>query len=157
MEKVPMTAAGLADLEEEFRRLKNDERPAVSKAIGVAREHGDLKENAEYHAAKERQGMLDARMKDLEGIISCAQVIDPKTLSGNRVQFGATVLLADEETDEESTFQIVGSEESDAKNGKLSVTSPLACALIGKTLGDSAEVHTPGGAKSYEIISVEFK
>ncbi len=156
MEKVPMTAAGLADLEVEFRRLKNDERPAISKAIGVAREHGDIKENAEYHAAKERQGMIEARLKELEGLISCAQVIDPSTLSGDRVQFGATVKLADEETDEESTFQIVGSEEADAKNGKLSVTSPLARALIGKTLGDSAEVHTPGGAKSYEIIGVEF-
>ena len=157
MEKVPMTAAGLADLEEEFRHLKNDERPAISKAIGVAREHGDLKENAEYHAAKERQGMIEARLKDLAGIISCAEVIDPKSLSGDRVQFGATVLLADEETDEESTYQIVGSEESDAKSGKLSVTSPLARALIGKTLGDSAEVQTPGGKKSYEIIGVEFK
>ena len=157
MEKVPMTAAGLADLEDEFRRLKNDERPAISKAIGVAREHGDLKENAEYHAAKERQGMIEARLKDLEGIISCAEVIDPSTLSGERVQFGATVALADEETDEESTFQIVGSEESDARSGKLSVTSPLARALIGKTLGDSAEVNTPGGKKSYEIIGVEFK
>ena len=157
MEKVPMTAAGLADLEDEFRRLKNDERPAISKAIGVAREHGDLKENAEYHAAKERQGMIETRLKDLEGIISCAEVIDPSTLSGERVQFGATVALADEETDEESTFQIVGSEESDARSGKLSVTSPLARALIGKTLGDSAEVNTPGGKKSYEIIGVEFK
>ena len=157
MEKVPMTAAGLADLEDEFRRLKNDERPAISKAIGVAREHGDLKENAEYHAAKERQGMIEARLKDLEGIISCAEVIDPSTLSGERVQFGATVALADEKTDEESTFQIVGSEESDARSGKLSVTSPLARALIDKTLGDSAEVNTPGGKKSYEIIGVEFK
>ena len=99
MEKVPMTAAGLADLEDEFRRLKNDERPAISKAIGVAREHGDLKENAEYHAAKERQGMIETRLKDLEGIISCAEVIDPSTLSGERVQFGATVALADEETE----------------------------------------------------------
>jgi len=152
-----MTAAGLADLEEEFRRLKNDERPAISKAIGIAREHGDLKENAEYHAAKERQGMIEARLKDLAGIINCAEVIDPKSLSGDRVQFGATVLLADEETDEESTYQIVGSEESDAKGGRLSITSPLARALIGKTLGDSAEVNTPGGKKSYEIIRVEFK
>ena len=157
MEKVPMTAAGLKTLEEEFRQLKNIERPAVSKAIGVAREHGDLKENAEYHAAKERQGMIEARLKNLQGIISCAEVIDPKKLSGERVQFGATLVLADEETDEEKNFQIVGSEESDAKSGKLSVTSPLARALIGKTLGDSAEVNTPGGKKTYEIISVEFK
>jgi transcription elongation factor GreA len=144
-------------LEEEFRHLKNVERPAISKAIGVAREHGDLKENAEYHAAKERQGMTEARLKNLQGIISCAEVIDPKTLSGDRVKFGATLVLADEETDEESTFQIVGSEESDAKSGKLSVTSPLAQALIGKTVGDSAEVNAPSGKKSYEIIRVEFK
>ena len=157
MEKVPMTAAGLVALEEEFRHLKNVERPAISKAIGVAREHGDLKENAEYHAAKERQGMTEARLKNLQGIISCAEVIDPKTLSGDRVKFGATLVLADEETDEESTFQIVGSEESDAKSGKLSVTSPLAQALIGKTLGDSAEVNAPSGKKSYEIIGMEFK
>lgn len=157
MEKVPMTAAGLVALEEEFRHLKNVERPAISKAIGVAREHGDLKENAEYHAAKERQGMTEARLKNLQGIISCAEVIDPKTLSGDRVKFGATLVLADEETDEESTFQIVGSEESDAKSGKLSVTSPLAQALIGKTLGDSAEVNAPSGKKSYEIIEVAFK
>jgi transcription elongation factor GreA len=157
MEKVPMTAAGLVVLEEEFRHLKNIERPAISKAIGVAREHGDLKENAEYHAAKERQGMIEARLKNLQGIISCAEVIDPKTLSGDRVQFGATLIIADEITDEESTFQIVGSEESDAKSGKLSVTSPLARALIGKTLGDSAEVNTPSGKKSYEIIEVNFK
>ena len=157
MEKVPMTAAGLAALEEEFRHLKNIERPAISKAIGVAREHGDLKENAEYHAAKERQGMIEARLKNLQGIISCAEVIDPKTFSGIRVQFGATIYLADEETDEESSFQIVGSEESDAKLGKLSVTSPLARALIGKTLGDAAEVKTPSGKKSYEIIKIEFK
>ena len=157
MEKVPMTASGLAALEEEFRHLKNVERPAISKAIGVAREHGDLKENAEYHAAKERQSFIEGRLKELEGVISCSQVIDPSTLSGDRVQFGATVLLADEETDEESTFQIVGSEESDAKSGRLSVTSPLARALIGKTLGDSVEVHTPGGGKAYEIVKVEFK
>jgi transcription elongation factor GreA len=157
MEKVPMTASGLAALEEEFRHLKNKERPAISKAIGIAREHGDLKENAEYHAAKERQGMIEARLKNLEGIISCAEVINPKNLSGERVQFGATVYLVDEDNNEESFFQIVGSEESDAKSGKLSVTSPLARALIGKTLGDSAEVNTPSGKKSYEITKVEFK
>jgi transcription elongation factor GreA len=157
IEKVPMTASGLTALEEEFRHLKNIERPAISKAIGVAREHGDLKENAEYHAAKERQGMIEARLKNLEGMISCAEVIDPKTLSGDRVQFGATVYLADEDNDEEIVFQIVGSEESDAKSGKLSVTSPLARSLIGKIVGDTAEVNTPGGKKSYEIIRVEFK
>ncbi|NQV85019.1 MAG: transcription elongation factor GreA [Rhodospirillales bacterium] len=157
MEKVPMTASGLLALEEEFRRLKNVERPAVSKAIGIAREHGDLKENAEYHAAKERQSFIEGRLKELEGVISCSQVIDPASLSGDRVQFGATIRLADEETDEEITYQIVGSEESDAKSGRLSVTSPLARALMGKTIGDSVEVHTPGGRKSYEVITVEFK
>jgi len=157
MDKVPMTAEGLAALEKEFRYLKNEERPAISKAIGVAREHGDLKENAEYHAAKERQSFIEGRMKELEGIISCAQVIDPASLSGDRVQFGATVMLADEDTDEEVTYQIVGSEEADAKSGRLSVTSPLARALIGKTLGDSVEVNTPGGGKSYEIVGLEFK
>jgi len=152
-----MTASGLLALEEEFRRLKNVERPAVSKAIGIAREHGDLKENAEYHAAKERQSFIEGRLKELEGVISCSQVIDPASLSGDRVQFGATIRLADEETDEEITYQIVGSEESDAKSGRLSVTSPLARALMGKTIGDSVEVHTPGGRKSYEVITVEFK
>ena len=156
MEKVPMTAAGLAALEEELKRLKV-ERPVVSKAIGVAREHGDLSENAEYHAAKERQGLIEARLKDLEGIISHAEVIDPSKFSGDVVKFGATVMVADEETDEESTYQIVGSHEANAKNGTISVTAPLARALIGKMLGDSVEVRTPGGAKSYEIIGVVFK
>ncbi len=156
MEKVPTTAAGLAALEEERKRLK-EERPLISKAIGIAREHGDLSENAEYHAAKERQGMVEAQLKDIEGIISHAEVIDPSTLGGDVVKFGATVMVADEETDEESTYQIVGSHEADAKNGTISVTAPLARALIGKTLGDSVEVRTPGGARSYEIIGVQFK
>ncbi len=156
MDKVPMTAKGLAALEEELKRLK-EERPLISKAIGVAREHGDLSENAEYHAAKERQGMVEVRLKEVEGIISHAQVIDPAAMSGDEVKFGATVVVADEETDEESTYQILGSHEADAKNGSLSVTSPLAKALIGKTTGDSVEVTTPKGVKSYEIIKVEFK
>ena len=156
MDKVPMTAKGLAALEDELKRLKQ-ERPLISKAIGIAREHGDLSENAEYHAAKERQGMIEARLKDIEGIISHAQVIDPSTLTGDTVKFGATVMVADQETDEESTYRIVGSHEADAKNGSLSITSPLAKALIGKTLGDSVEVTTPKGARSYEIIDVQFK
>ena len=156
MEKVPMTAQGLADLEEELKRLK-DERPVISKAIGVARDHGDLSENAEYHAAKERQGLIEARLKDIEGIISHAQVIDPSKLSGDVVKFGATVSLADEDTDEESTYKIVGSYEADAKNGSISITAPLARALIGKTVGDSVEVTTPKGEKSYEIVAVAFK
>ncbi len=155
MDKVPMTAKGLAALEEELKRLK-EERPLISKAIGIAREHGDLSENAEYHAAKERQGMVEVRLKEVEGIISHAQVIDPSTLSGDMVKFGATVMVADEETDEESTYQIVGSHEADAKNGSLSITSPLARALIGKEEGDSVEVATPGGARSYEVLSVRY-
>ena len=156
MEKVPMTAEGLAALEEELKRLK-EERPLISKAIGVAREHGDLSENAEYHAAKERQGLVEARLKDIEGIVSHAQVIDPAALSGDTVKFGATVMVIDEDTDEESTYRIVGSHESDAKSGSLSVTSPLARALIGKTIGDSVEVNTPKGNKFYEIADVQFK
>ena len=156
MEKVPMTAAGLAALEEDLKRLK-EERPVISKAIGVAREHGDLSENAEYHAAKERQGIIEAQLKEIEGLISHAEVIDPSKLGGDVVKFGATVMVADEETDEESTYQIIGSHEADAKNGSISVTAPLARALIGKTLGEVVEVRTPGGSKSYEIIKVEFK
>jgi len=157
MDKVPMTAGGLKALEEELRHLKDNERPAISKAIGVAREHGDLKENAEYHAAKERQSFIEGRLKELEGIISHAEVIDPASLSGDRVQFGATVMLIDEETNEEVTYQIVGSEESDISKGLLPVTSPLAKALIGKNLGASVEVHTPKGTKFYEVVKVEFK
>ncbi len=156
MDTVPMTASGLAKLEEELKRLK-EERPVISKAIGVAREHGDISENAEYHAAKERQGMIEARLKELEGVISYAEVIDPSKLSGDVVKFGATVRVADEDTDEESTYQIVGSYEADAANGTLSVTAPLSRALIGKTIGDSVEVTTPGGAKFYEIVDVTFK
>ena len=156
MDKVPMTAAGLAALEEELMRLR-EERPLISKAIGVAREHGDISENAEYHAAKERQGMVEARLKELEGVVSYAEVIDPSKLSGNVVKFGATVRVADEDTDKESTYQIVGSYEADAAKGTLSVTAPLARALIGKTVGDSVEVVAPGGAKFYEIVEVTFK
>ena len=156
MEKIPMTAQGLADLEDELKRLK-EERPLISKAIGVAREHGDISENAEYHAAKERQGMVEVRLKEVEGIISHAQVIDPSTLTGDMVKFGATVLLVDEDTDEEVTYKIIGSHEADAKSGSLSVTSPLARALIGKTIGDSVEVTTPKGRKFYEIAGVKFE
>lgn len=156
MDTVPMTASGLANLEEELKRLK-EERPVISKAIGVAREHGDISENAEYHAAKERQGMIEARLKELEGVVSHAEVIDPSKLSGDAVKFGATVRVADEDTDEESTYQIVGSYEADAANGTLSITAPLSRALIGKTAGDSVEVAAPGGAKFYEILEVTFK
>jgi transcription elongation factor GreA len=157
MERVPMTAAGLAALEEELRQLRDVDRPAVSKAIGVAREHGDLKENAEYHAAKERQGMIEARLKNIEGMVSHAEVIDPASLSGDMVQFGATVLLIDEDTDEEVTYQIVGSEESDVSKGLLPINSPLSKALVSKSVGDSVEVNTPKGIKFYEVVKVEFK
>jgi len=152
-----MTAEGLAVLEKERRHLKDVERPAVSKAIGIAREHGDLKENAEYHAAKDKQGFIEGRLKELESVISHSEVIDPATLSGTVIMFAATVMLVDEETDEEVTYKIVGSHEADISAGKLPVTSPLAKALIGKTLGDSVEVHTPKGVKYYEVVSVEFK
>ena len=152
-----MTGAGLEVLETEYRRLRTVERPAIIKAIGAAREHGDLSENAEYHAARERQSFVEGRLAELEDIISRADVIDPSKLSGKVIRFGATVKLADEDTDEESTFQIVGTHESDAAEGRLSVTSPLARALIGKTTGDSAEVTTPNGSKSYEIMTVRYK
>ncbi|MEK9678035.1 MAG: transcription elongation factor GreA [Rhodospirillaceae bacterium] len=157
MDKIPMTAEGYQTLQEEMKRLKVEERPAVIKAIEAAREHGDLSENAEYHAARERQSFIEGRLAELEDVISRADVIDPKSLKGKTIRFGATVQLADEDTDEESTFQIVGSHESDVESGKLSVTSPLSRALIGKTVGDSVEVTTPGGSKSYEVIKVQFK
>ena len=157
MEKVPMTASGLAALEEELRKLKFNDRPEVIKAIEVAREHGDLSENAEYHAAREKQSFIEGRVLELESIISLADVIDPKKLSGEIVRFSATVELADEDTNETSKFQIVGTHEANIEQGMLSVTSPTARALIGKSLGDSVEVTTPGGSKSYEIIKVEYK
>ena len=156
-EKIPMTAEGFRSLEDELKRLKTTERPEIIKAIGAAREHGDLSENAEYHSAREKQGFIEGRILELEDIISRADVIDPKSLTGSTVRFGATVKLADEDTDEESTFQIVGSHEADAANGRISITSPLARALIGKKQGDSAEVNAPSGAKSYEIVKVQFK
>ena len=157
MDKLPMTAEGLKSLEDELKRLRGEERPAVIKAIEVAREHGDLSENAEYHAARDRQSFIEGRLAELEDMISRADVIDPKTLSGKIVRFGATVKLADEDTDEESTYQIVGSHEADVESGRLSLTSPLARALIGKTVSDSIEVTTPGGSKSYEVLKVTYK
>ena len=157
MEKIPMTRNGLDALEGELRRLRSEERPAIIKAIEAAREHGDLSENAEYHAARERQSFIEGRLAELEDVISRADVIDPSTLSGDTVRFGATVHIVDEDTDEEQTFQIVGTHEADASAGRLSITSPLARGLIGKKLGDSAEVTAPGGSKSYEILKVEYK
>jgi transcription elongation factor GreA len=157
MSKIPMTPEGLARLEDELRKLKNDERPAVIRAIAEAREHGDLSENAEYHAARERQGFIEGRLAELEDIISRAEVIDASKLSGDVVRFGATVMLADLDTDEESSYRIVGSHEADIAQGRISVTSPLGRALIGKTLGDTVEVSTPRGAKAYEVVKVSYK
>ncbi len=157
MKKFPMTGRGYASLEEELRRLKSVERPQVISALEEARGHGDLSENAEFHAAKERQAYIEGRVIELEDKISRADVIDVKKLSGKAVKFGATVTLADEDTDEESTYQIVGTDEADIKSGLLSVTSPIARAIIGKSVGDSVEVTTPGGTKSFEIVKVRFK
>ncbi|KGM31906.1 MULTISPECIES: transcription elongation factor GreA [Inquilinus] len=156
MEKVPMTAAGYNRLQEELKHLKSVARPEVIKAIAEAREHGDLSENAEYHAARERQSFIEGRVMELEDRISRADIIDTSKLSGDTVKFGATVTLADEDTDEEITYQIVGQDESDIKEGRLSITAPLARSLIGKAEGDQVEVTTPGGSKSYEIVTVQF-
>lgn len=157
MDKVPMTLDGFTTLESELKRLKTEERPAIIKAIAAAREHGDISENAEYHAARERQAFVEGRVGELEDKIRRAEVIDVKKLNGKDVKFGATVKVADEDTDEKATYQIVGEHEADIKKGLLSVTSPLARALIAKRAGDSVEVTTPNGAKSYEILSVRFK
>ena len=152
-----MTAGGYTRLEEELKHLKVTERPAVIKAIEEARAHGDLSENAEYHAAKEKQGFIEGRVQELEDKIGRAEVIDPSQFSGSKIKFGATVCIADEDTDEESTYQIVGTDESDIKSGLLSVSSPLARALISKEVGDSISVEAPGGARGYEVVSVDFK
>ena len=157
MDKVPMTLDGFNQLESELKRLKTEERPDVIKAIAVAREHGDLSENAEYHAAKERQAFIEGRVGELEEKIRFAEVIDVSQLSGESVKFGAKVTLADEDTDEEITYQIVGEHEADIKSGRLSISSPVARALIGKMVGDTVEANTPKGAKAYEVINVQFK
>ena len=156
MNKMPMTRKGLDELEVELRRLKAEERPAIIRAIGTAREHGDLSENAEYHAARERQSFVEGRLAELEDIISRAEVIDTSSMSGDVVRFGATVKLTDEDTGEESTYRIVGSHEAEIASGRLSVTSPLARALIGKSMGEVIEVTTPRGSKAYEIINVAY-
>ncbi len=157
MDKEPMTADGYRQLQEELKKLKSVERPAIVKAIAEAREHGDLSENAEYHAAKEHQGFVEARVAELEDKISRADVIDVSKLSGSNITFGATVKLVDEESGEKSTYQIVGPSEGDIKSGKLAISAPLARALIGKAKGDSVEVAAPSGDKYYEILSVSFK
>ena len=156
MHKFPMTAPGLQRLEVELRQLKSEERPSIIRAIAEARAHGDLSENAEYHAARERQSFIEGRIAELEEIVSNVEVIDPSSLSGDHVKFGAHVRLVDEETEKEATYQIVGVYEADIKIGRLSVSSPLAKALIGKTIGDTVSVPTPGGDRSYEILGVKF-
>ncbi len=151
-----MTPRGMTALQSELKKLKSEERPAIIRAISEAREHGDLSENAEYHSAREKQSFVEGRIKELEGLISRAEVIDPAKLSGP-IKFGATVTLVDEDTEEEKTYQIVGEQEADIENGLLNIRSPLARALIGKEEGDSVEVRTPGGTKDYEVATVAYK
>ncbi|MGO9675118.1 MAG: transcription elongation factor GreA [Methylocella sp.] len=157
MDKFPMTAAGHLALEDELKRRQQIERPRIIQAIAEARSHGDLSENAEYHSAKEAQSLNEGRIAELEDKLSRAEVIDISKLSGSTVMFGATVTLVDEDTEEEKTYQIVGENEADVKSGRVSITSPTARALIGKKVGDSVEVNTPGGGKSYEILKVAFR
>ena len=157
MDKVPMTQQGFDDLKAELTDLKSNQRPAVIQAIAEAREHGDLSENAEYHAAREQQSFIEGRIKELDGVISSADIIDVASITGNIVKFGATVEIVDEETDEERTVQIVGQYESNAESGKISLTSPIARALIGKSVGDNVSVSTPKGVTDYEILSVKYK
>jgi transcription elongation factor GreA len=156
MEKVPMTAEGYAALDAELKRLKTVERPAVIQAISEARAHGDLSENAEYHAAKERQSFIEGRVAELEDKLARAQVIDVSRLSGETIKFGATVAVLDEDTEKTAVYKIVGEDEADIREGKISIASPIARALIGKETGDVVEVAAPGGAKSYEIVKVEW-
>jgi transcription elongation factor GreA len=156
MDKVPMTTAGYIALEQELKTRQQEERPRIIQAISEARSHGDLSENAEYHAAKESQSLNEGRIAELEDKLSRAEVIDVSKLSGGTIKFGATVHLIDEDTEEKKTFQIVGETEADVKGGKVSITSPTARALIGKKVGDTVEVNTPGGGKSYEVTKVAF-
>lgn len=156
MQKFPMTASGLAALEEELRHLKSVERPSIIRAIAEARAHGDLSENAEYHAARERQSFIEGRIAELDEITSAAEVIDPASLSGDTVKFGATIHLVDEDTEIEVTYQIVGMHEADIKRSRLSITSPLAKALISKRVGETVSVPAPGGDKSYEILKITY-
>jgi len=157
MERVPMTVEGFRSLEAELHRLKSEERPRIIQAIAEARSHGDLSENAEYHAAKEQQGLNEARVADLEDRLGRADVIDTTKLSGDTVKFGATVTLVDEDTEEKVKYKIVGDFEASVKDGKISISSPIARALIGKSKGDTAEVTTPKGPRSYEVLKIEWK
>jgi transcription elongation factor GreA len=156
VDKVPMTAGGYAALTEELRRRQQEDRPRIIQQISEARAHGDLSENAEYHAAKEAQSLNEGRIAELEDKLSRAEVIDVSKLNGSTIKFGATVTVVDEDTEEEKAYQIVGETEADVKSGRVSITSPIARALIGKTVGDTVEVTTPGGGKSYEILKVAF-
>lgn len=156
IDKIPMTAAGYAALEAEFKRRTTVERPQIIAAISEARSHGDLSENAEYHAAKEQQSLNEGRIAELEDQLSRAEVIDVSKLSGSSIKFGATVTLVDEDTDEEKVYQIVGDMEADVKEGRISISSPIARALIGKSVGDSVEVTAPGGSHSYEVLNVAY-
>ena len=155
MDKIPMTPTGHAALEAELKQLKSVERPAIIAAIAEAREHGDLSENAEYHSAREKQSFIEGRIKELEGVLSLAEVITPSKLSG-AIKFGATVTLVDEDTDQEKTWQIVGEHEANIEKGLLNIKSPIARALIGKEEGDSVEVRTPGGEKTYEVLTIAY-
>jgi transcription elongation factor GreA len=156
VQKFPMTAPGLQRLSDELRQLKAEERPSIIRQIAEARTHGDLSENAEYHAARERQSFIEGRIAELEEIVSSVEVIDPSSLSGEHIMFGAHVRLVEEDTEKESAYQIVGVYEADIKSGKLSISSPLAKALIGKRVGDAVSVPAPGGDRSYEILSIKF-
>jgi transcription elongation factor GreA len=156
VQKFPMTAPGLQRLSDELRQLKAEERPSIIRQIAEARTHGDLSENAEYHAARERQSFIEGRIAELEEIVSSVEVIDPSSLSGEHIMFGAHVRLVEEDTEKESAYQIVGVYEADIKSGKLSISSPLAKALIGKRVGDAVSVPAPGGDRSYEILSFKF-
>src|SRR5215471_1328054 len=157
MEKNPITPEGATKLREELNNLKNVERPAVIQAIATAREHGDLSENAEYHAARDRQSFIEGRIKEIEDKLARAEVIDPKKLAGDKVAFGATVRLSNTKTDEEVTYRILGADESDINNGSISITSPLARSLLGKEAGDEVKVRMPGGERVYEILEVAFR
>ncbi len=157
MDQIPVTKQGFTVLEGELKNLKSVQRPAVIESIAIAREHGDLKENAEYHAAREQQSFIEGRILELEAVLSKAQIIDPSTLSGKSVKFGASVVLVDEDTDEEFKYQIVGDYEANTESGRISLSAPLARALIGKSEGDSAKVRTPKGERTYEILEVKYK
>jgi len=156
VEKIPMTAAGYQALEEELKRLTSIERPRIISAISEARSHGDLSENAEYHAAKEQQSLNEGRIAELEDKLGRAEIIDVSKLTGSKIKFGATVKLIDEDSEEEKTYQIVGDMEADVKSGRISISSPIARALIGKDIGDTVEVVAPGGAHSYEVVDVRY-